>query len=130
MHWPGNNFMGPGTHVIDRVMNGVQPTSRVDEISREHDIDYLDTTAEPIWADIKAVTSLGFDPSVEANAMRLGLGARSLVDAFFDLTLPVVNLLPGIKLKNPMHINKRTDSTGLSDRALQNLLRQRIKQGN
>jgi len=73
-HYPGSNFTGPGTHVIDKVMSGVQPNSYTDSIARQHDIDYLkynDTYLGGAYADIKAIAQTYLRPfDVEGMAMR------------------------------------------------------------
>lgn len=38
---PGHNYKGPGTHVIDNLINDLQPTDSVDYVAREHDVDYV-----------------------------------------------------------------------------------------
>jgi hypothetical protein len=91
----------------------VQPTSYIDSIAREHDIDYL-TDEEPIYSDIRAI--LKTDNSIQGWAMRLGLTARSLADA-------VMHLLP---FKNFTHINGRSDKLQISTPALVKMLRQKV----
>ena len=39
-HWPGYQFMGPGTHLEKRLKRGDQGINRLDRIAKEHDIDY------------------------------------------------------------------------------------------
>lgn len=38
---PGHEYLGIGTDVVTKVMNGVEPTSDLDEIAQRHDINYL-----------------------------------------------------------------------------------------
>jgi hypothetical protein len=40
-HLPFHHYAGPGTHVISNLMKDVKPTTYLDEVSRQHDIDYL-----------------------------------------------------------------------------------------
>jgi len=40
-HYPGMNYMGPGTHIIKNVEEGVKPVSYTDSLSLAHDINYL-----------------------------------------------------------------------------------------
>lgn len=106
--------MGPGTHAVERILTGVKPTSEVDAIAQLHDIDFL-TGDEPIWSDIKAMSrtfGTSNPNSLQATAMRLGLGARSI----FDL---IEHVFTGSRLS---HINVRTDNIPLSDEALRQLL--------
>ena len=39
-HWPGYQFMGPGTHLKKRLKRGDKGINRLDRIARQHDIDY------------------------------------------------------------------------------------------
>ncbi len=41
LHMPGYNYMGPGTHVVSRILSSVHPTSRLDRLSLVHDIRQL-----------------------------------------------------------------------------------------
>ena len=39
-HWPGNQFMGPGTKLAKRLTRGDPGIKRLDKIAKQHDIDY------------------------------------------------------------------------------------------
>ena len=39
-HWPGYQYMGPGTHLEKRQKRGDPGINRLDRISKQHDIDY------------------------------------------------------------------------------------------
>ena len=39
-HWPGYQFMGPGTKLKKRLARGDKGKNRLDRIARQHDIDY------------------------------------------------------------------------------------------
>ena len=39
-HWPGYQFMGPGTHLKKRLKRGDKGINRLDRIAKQHDIDY------------------------------------------------------------------------------------------
>ena len=39
-HWPGYQYMGPGTHLEKRLKRGDPGINRLDRISKQHDIDY------------------------------------------------------------------------------------------
>ncbi len=39
-HWPGYQYMGPGTHLKKRLARGDPGINRLDRISKQHDIDY------------------------------------------------------------------------------------------
>ena len=39
-HWPGYQYMGPGTHLEKRLARGDPGINRLDRIAKTHDIDY------------------------------------------------------------------------------------------
>ena len=39
-HWPGYQYMGPGTHLEKRLQRGDPGINRLDRIAKQHDIDY------------------------------------------------------------------------------------------
>ena len=39
-HWPGYQYMGPGTHLQKRLKRGDPGINRLDQIAKQHDIDY------------------------------------------------------------------------------------------
>ena len=39
-HWPGYQYMGPGTHLEKRLARGDPGINRLDWIAKAHDIDY------------------------------------------------------------------------------------------
>ena len=39
-HWPGNQYMGPGTHLEKRLKREDKGINRLDRIAKQHDIDY------------------------------------------------------------------------------------------
>ena len=39
-HWPGYQFMGPGTKLAKRPKRGDPGINRLDKIAKQHDIDY------------------------------------------------------------------------------------------
>ncbi|CAH3183819.1 unnamed protein product [Porites lobata] len=39
-HWPGYQYMGPGTHLKKRLARGDPGINRLDRIAKAHDIDY------------------------------------------------------------------------------------------
>ena len=40
LHWPGYQYLGPGTKLKKRLANGDRGINRLDRIARQHDIDY------------------------------------------------------------------------------------------
>ena len=40
LHWPGYQYMGPGTHLEKRLARGDPGINRLDRIAKAHNIDY------------------------------------------------------------------------------------------
>ena len=62
-HWPGYQYMGPGTHLEKRLKRGDPGINRLDRIAKQHDIDYSHArNLQDKWkADdkmIRAITNL------------------------------------------------------------------------
>jgi len=99
LHLPGTNFLGPGTDIEGRIDRGVTPTTHIDEIAMQHDLDYI-TNQEPIKSDIQAIAKIGkihsFSELVQAIVMTYGLTVRSSIDLIMHL-FPFTNIT---------HINK------------------------
>lgn len=59
-HWPGYQYMGPGTHLEKRLKRGDPGINRLDRISKIHDIDYSKATklAHKHAADAKMIKSI------------------------------------------------------------------------
>ena len=59
-HWPGYQYMGPGTHLKKRLARGDPGINRLDKIAKIHDIDYNRAkTLEDKWtADKKMVKAI------------------------------------------------------------------------
>ena len=59
-HWPGYQFMGPGTKLKERLAKGQQGINRLDAIARQHDIDYSQSKSlkEKWKADDKMIRSV------------------------------------------------------------------------
>ena len=39
-HWPGYQYLGPGTHLKKRLKRGDPGINRLDRLAKQHDIDY------------------------------------------------------------------------------------------
>jgi len=84
-----------------------------------HDIDYLSQN-EPIFSDIRAIRDNITDWSLNGVALKLGLTARSLLDALYHIA-------PGLYF-NPTHINGRNDDYNMSDEELVMFLRNKANE--
>lgn len=83
-HYPGTNYLGPGTDVVNSIRGGLEPTSYIDSLARQHDIDYLRSSGSAVGAfvdDAKAQLGAILEPfSLQSLSMRAGLGARTLLN--------------------------------------------------
>jgi len=59
-HWPGYQYMGPGTKLEKRLKRGDPGINRLDRISKTHDIDYSKTKSlkDKHKADRKMIRSI------------------------------------------------------------------------
>jgi hypothetical protein len=82
--------MGPGTHVLKRVLNGVQPTTHTDAVALTHDINYLIAGNDPskaALADQLAIDRAGY--SFQGSVMKVGLTLRyKLALPFYKSAVP------------------------------------------
>jgi endonuclease III-like uncharacterized protein len=78
-HLPGQNYTGPGTHIVNNIINNVEPNNLTDLVTMMHDVDYMtDTTAwQSIKSDLKAIKNSDF--SLQGLATKLGLTLRSII---------------------------------------------------
>lgn len=74
-HLPGHNYLGPGTHVLDRIRSRVKPVDSDDYNAFLHDIDYA-TGVNPDYADLKAIGRNVLGGGVHGIAMSAGLASR------------------------------------------------------
>ena len=63
-HWPGYQYMGPGTHLKKRLQRGDPGINRLDRIAKQHDIDYLraKTLKDKHVADRKMICAIDHLP--------------------------------------------------------------------
>jgi hypothetical protein len=57
----------------------VVPTSYIDGLAKQHDIDYSLTSGQTITADLKAIAGTMHEVSLQSMAMRVGLTANILL---------------------------------------------------
>ena len=59
-HWPGYQYMGPGTHLQKRLKRGDPGINRLDRIAKQHDIDYsrAKTLRDKHAADRKVIKAI------------------------------------------------------------------------
>lgn len=97
-HYPGTNYLGPGTHVIDRISNDTLPTSKTDFVALLHDIQYLQSRSLSMdESDTLAI--MNSDDSLQGLTMQIGLSLRK----FFGLKMnktdrPIASNLVGNRL--------------------------------
>ena len=59
-HWPGYQYMGPGTKLEKRLKRGDPGINRLDRLAKQHDIDYSRATShkDKLIADRKMVAGI------------------------------------------------------------------------
>ena len=59
-HWPGDQYMGPVTHLKKRLARGAPGSNRLDRIAKAHDIDYdkAQTLKDKWAADRKMIAKI------------------------------------------------------------------------
>ena len=85
-HWPGYQFMGPGTHLKKRLKRGDKGINRLDRLARQHDIDYSKSkNLQDKWkADRKMVTAIEKFPGRKTMTERI---VRRIMQAKMKLKL-------------------------------------------
>ncbi len=85
-HFPGQEFTGPGTRVITKIINGVQPVNKTDFATMLHDIQYLQLAGaskqQISHSDDLAMSNAGND--LAGIATKIGLTARKILGLRFD----------------------------------------------
>jgi hypothetical protein len=92
VHFPGRHYIGPGTHVISNVINGILPYDKNDAIALIHDINYLLHPGEDVtYYDNLAIDN--FDPFTFSGLTgKLGLTIKKLLPVEFNNKLPTKTL--------------------------------------
>ena len=72
-HWPGYQYMGPGTHLEKRLKRGDPGINRLDRISKTHDIDYSHARSlrDKHKADRKMIKSIEKLPGKKSKTERV-----------------------------------------------------------
>lgn len=72
-HWPGYQYMGPGTHLKKRLARGDPGINRLDRIAKQHDIDYSKAmNLQDKWkADTKMITAIDKLPGKKTMTERI-----------------------------------------------------------
>lgn len=77
-HFPGQEFTGPGTHVITKILNKVMPRNKTDFVTMLHDIDYLRNAGLVTGASLADYVAIyNADYSLPGIATKLGLTIRN-----------------------------------------------------
>lgn len=72
-HWPGYQYMGPGTHLAKRLKRGDPGINRLDRIAKTHDIDYSKARSlkDKHKADRKMINSISKLPGKKTMTERV-----------------------------------------------------------
>ena len=73
LHWPGYQYMGPGTKLKKRLKRGDPGINRLDKLAKQHDIDYSRAKTLPDkWkADAKMIKAIDRLPGSKSLAERM-----------------------------------------------------------
>lgn len=86
-HVPFHNYIGPGTHIIDRINKRIMPTNKTDLAAMLHDIDYFRYAGDKsklYEADETAISNFSYDPVGMLG--KVGLTLRKELDLPFTNT--------------------------------------------
>lgn len=85
-HFPGQEFTGPGTHIISKILKHVLPVNKTDFLTMLHDIQYLQYAGidDVNFADDLAIKQVDYD--LPGLATKLGLTIRKLLNLPFNTT--------------------------------------------
>ena len=85
-HWPGYQFMGPGTKLEKRLKRGDKGINRLDRLARQHDIDYSKSkNLQDKWkADRKMIKAIEKFPGSKTMTERI---VRRIMQAKMRLKL-------------------------------------------
>ena len=91
-HWPGYQYMGPGTHLKKRLARGDPGINRLDKIAKIHDIDYSRAkNLKDKWkADekmIKAITNLPGKHAMTEKIVKKIMQAKKALKLYLNLPL-------------------------------------------
>ena len=72
-HWPGYQYMGPGTKLAKRLKRGDPGINRLDKIAKQHDIDYSHArNLQDKWkADTKRIKAIDRLPGKKTMTERI-----------------------------------------------------------
>ena len=72
-HWPGYQYMGPGTKLKKRLARGDPGINRLDKIAKQHDIDYARAkNLQDKWkADTKMISAINKLPGKKTTTERI-----------------------------------------------------------
>ena len=72
-HWPGYQYMGPGTKLEKRLKRGDPGINRLDRLAKQHDIDYTRATShkDKLIADRKMVVGIDRFPGKKTMTKKI-----------------------------------------------------------
>lgn len=98
-HVPGNNFEGPGTHIVTRILEKQLPNSKADALALLHDILYLKYNNNAIMVElVDQIAAENAPLSLDGIVMKVGLGLKT------DLGLMLANELPTLNNKQTAEV--------------------------
>lgn len=77
-HLPGHEYAGPGTKVLTKLLNHVQPVNYLDKVARKHDVGYLKPGNQQ-EADRVMISELGGSFTPVGEAVTAIFGVKDLI---------------------------------------------------
>jgi len=92
MHVPGYEFLGPGTHIREKLSNNIKPINDLDEIARWHDIQYMNNT------DRNHADEVASEAMINNGMLQLGKGnyPQAATSLLSGSLLPINELLRAV----------------------------------
>lgn len=83
-HVPGYNYLGPGTHILENILKGVEPVNAIDQAAYWHDINYLASTSDEMRdrADDIAIKQFNIVGGPIGHISALGLNLNKVLRRF------------------------------------------------
>lgn len=102
---PFYNYMGPGTHIVDRIKKGVLPVNDTDRIALAHDINYMIADGLPQLIELSDQIAMSKASGTGSNWLKTGLVLREILHLKegYTPTRKVGVLLRDYVLKEPIY---------------------------
>lgn len=121
-HFPGQEFTGPGTHIVSKLQQHILPRNKTDFATMLHDVDYLINNSDnPIVSDFNSM--LNSDWTIPGLVTKFGLGVKATSSALYG-TPSFNNPLSGKTAKETRDIGLKLKDYISNDRKYSKLFQQ------